>query len=307
MKFRLLVVLVLSGTAHADIVGGVDVRPMDPVSRSTVALYEPGPGGEGSLCTASVIGPHTAVTAAHCVSPGGSKPVLIFGNDVRSPQRELRPVSRVAVNPAWTKRQGSGMDQGDIALVKFGGGLPPDYQPVPMLQSDRELKKGKPVTLAGYGISDAREKSGAGILRKTKVRISSPRQGKSEMVLDQSRGRGACHGDSGGPAFVEQRGEPVLAGVTNRGYPNTAPDDCKHKVVYTKVSQYKPWIDQTEGQFEGDGRSEASRNTKAAKGRIRRRLPLGSRALAQVARASGHAPRRASHRKGQVSRRRLAH
>src|SRR5579859_6732513 len=100
MKLSLCLALALSSAhAQADIVGGVDIQPPDPVGRSTAALYEPGPGGEGALCTASIIGPHTAVTAAHCVDPRGRKPVMIFGDDVRSPQRELRPVSQVAVNP----------------------------------------------------------------------------------------------------------------------------------------------------------------------------------------------------------------
>jgi hypothetical protein len=181
------------------------------------------------------------------------------------------------------------MDQGDIALVKFKGGLPDDYSPVPMLGSDRGLKKGRTVTLAGYGISNTAQKSGAGILRKTRVRISEPRSGKSEMILDQSHGHGACHGDSGGPAFVRQGGREVLAGVTNRSYPNSAPDDCAHKVVYTKVSSYAPWIDRTERRFDGDktgaepaGGDEADRAMRAAKSRVRRRLPMGARSLAHL-------------------------
>jgi hypothetical protein len=287
MKLSLLFSLTLLSTlARADIVGGVDIQPQDPINASTAALYEPGPKGEGSLCTASVIGPHTAVTAAHCVSPGRTKPVVIFGNDIRSPQREVRPVSKVVVNPNWAKRRGTGMDQGDIALVKFTGGLPEDYHPVPMLQTDRALRKGRTVTLAGYGISNAAEKTGAGILRKTQVKIDGPRSGKSEMILDQTRGHGACHGDSGGPAFVRQRGQVILAGVTNRGYPDSAPDDCRHKVVYTKVSSYAPWIDRTERGF-GD-ETEADRAMRSAKSRIRRRMPLSSRNLTHLVRRVAH-------------------
>ena len=46
------------------------------------------------------------------------------------------------------------------------------------------------------------------------------------MILDQEDGSGACHGDSGGPAFFEKDGKTYLLGVTNRSYPDGAPDDC---------------------------------------------------------------------------------
>lgn len=138
------------------------------------------------------------------------------------------------------------MDQGDIALVRFPGGLPKGYQKIGIADSDKALKKGSATALAGYGISNARTKTGAGTLRKTTVRVSDLRKGKSEMILDQSHGHGACHGDSGGPAFVRYRGKSALAGVTNRSYPDGAADDCAHKVVYTKVSAYKDWIKRNE-------------------------------------------------------------
>jgi hypothetical protein len=271
MKFAMVAMSLISASAAgADIVGGVDVQKADPVRKSVAALYDPAPGGQGgALCTASLIGPNTAVTAAHCVTGAGtSKPVLIFGNDVRAPDREIRPVTQVAVNPAWKSHAGKGMDQGDIAVVKFGGQTPEGYYPVPLETTDSNLKKGGKVTLAGYGITNAQTKAGAGVLRKTHVKIANPRRGKSEMVLDQSHGRGACHGDSGGPAFVRSGRQTVLAGVTNRSYPNSAPDDCRHQVVYTKVSSYQPWIQSTESRM-----NEASRSMKAAKARLARRLP----------------------------------
>ena len=69
------------------------------------------------------------------------------------------------------------------------------------------------------------------------------------MIISQSHGQGACHGDSGGPAFIKRRGKIILAGVTNRSYPDHAPDDCAHNVVYTKVPAYRSWIRKTETAF----------------------------------------------------------
>jgi hypothetical protein len=250
MKTIFFTFLLLTTGAHAMIIGGVDMTAHDPIQRSTAAMYEPsGNGTGGALCTASVIGKNTALTAAHCVQNGGYAPVMIFGPNVRSPDSVQRPITGVAVNPNWKLKQGRGMDQGDIAVVKFDGGLPKGYQPAVLDSPENEIKKGDSAILAGYGVSNAKTHEGAGTLRKTTVSVAAVRKGKSEMIFDQSHGRGACHGDSGGPAYFQHGKKMVLGGVTNRSYPNTAADDCGHKVVYTKVSEYKPWIEKSEEEL----------------------------------------------------------
>ncbi len=248
-----------SAWARNYIVGGQDVGDLDPVRAATVGIFDPSPDGQsGSLCTGTLIRDNMAVTAAHCVPKGAARPVVIFGKDLHSPGAIHRQVEAVAVNPKWQTHQGKGMDQGDIALVKFDGGLPAGYKKVAAVTSDKEIQAGSEVTLAGYGISNAQTKTGAGRLRKTKVDVLDGRHGKSEMILDQSHGRGACHGDSGGPAFVNHGGKIELAGVTNRGYPDRAPDDCAHQVVYTKVPAYRPWIRSTEKKLDAQSPSPAS-------------------------------------------------
>ena len=174
--------------------------------------------------------------------PSGPNPVVMFGRNLQSSKTVQRQVTGYRINRRWPTHAGRGMDQGDISVVKFAGGLPKGYRPAAIPEND--IKAGQIVTLAGYGISNARTHTGAGRLRKTRVKVENPRPGKTEMILNQCKGHGACHGDSGGPAFMKRKRRDVLVGVTNRGYPNRAPDDCKHKVVYTKVAAYRPWIGQ---------------------------------------------------------------
>lgn len=250
MKSILLIGLLISGSSHALIIGGVDMTAQDPIQRSTAAMYEPsGNGTGGALCTASLISKNTALTAAHCVQKGAYAPVMIFGPNVRSPDSVHLPITGIAVNPTWQQKRGRGMDQGDIAVVKFQGKIPPGYKPAIMDSSRNEIKKGESVILAGYGVSNARTHEGAGVLRKTSVTVASVRKGKSEMIFDQSGGHGACHGDSGGPAYFKRGQKMILGGVTNRSYPNSAADDCAHKVVYTKVAAYRPWIEKSENEL----------------------------------------------------------
>lgn len=237
-----------ASTAHADIVGGEDVTNTDSARTSTVALYQKSRDGRGgALCTASLISKNIAVTAAHCLNQGAQDTVVLFGNDLHSKTLQKRAVTSAIVHPLWKDHAGHGMDEGDIALVKFSGSPPAGYHAIKMLNSDKKLLPYAEMEVAGYGITDAELKGGAGRLRKTRIKLLKPRTGKSEMILDQSKGHGACHGDSGGPAFVrDTSGKISLAGVTNRSYPAGARDDCRHQVVYTKVSAYKKWIAQGE-------------------------------------------------------------
>src|SRR5262249_46868113 len=208
-----------------------------------------------------------------------------------------RPVSSVRVNPQWRKSKGQGMDEGDIAVVNFQGGLPSGYQSVPMAKSDRALKKGKKTVLAGYGIDNPYARTGSGKLRKTRVSVADPRPGKHEMILDQSHGKGACHGDSGGPAFVGSGRRAVLAGVTNRSYPNGAPDDCHHQVVYTKVSSYRPWIEKSERDMRRRRpRSDLSLASRRGSGRMRARAPKARRMRSPRSARPRHLGRRAHRR-----------
>ena len=98
---------------------------------------------------------------------------------------------------------------------------------------------GEKIELAGYGISDASDNIGAGILRKTSVIVLNPKFSSTEIELDQSHGGGACHGDSGGPAYLMIKKHPYLFGITSRGE-----GQCDREVIYTKIAAYQKWFTQ---------------------------------------------------------------
>jgi secreted trypsin-like serine protease len=229
--------------AHADIVGGDDVSGQDPIAHSTVALYQQTRTG-GMLCSATLISKEYAVTAAHCVENGIDHMVVVFGKDIRSDVRGAVRVTHAEVARAWQEKHMDDEDLGDIAVIHLEGKLPRGFHRALLLPKKIKLQKGDSVILAGYGISNSKRGDGEGTLRRATVTVENPSLGKTEIVLDQRKGSGACHGDSGGPAFVERDGKLYLMGVTSRGYPMGAPDDCKHEVVYTQVNAYRKWISQ---------------------------------------------------------------
>lgn len=241
--------------SHAElkIVGGRAVGSSELEAKTTVALLTITPQGVGT-CTASILASDILVTAAHCVTDGFGRAYpakqlrIIFHTNVDLGIDDNRPATGVKVNPKWNGGSLNGKDQGDIAIVHFKGGLPSGYQSAKLLPSSQSLKKGESVTLAGYGVTQMTPfgGTGSGVLRKVdNVKISNPKFAKTEVLLDQRQGRGACHGDSGGPAFVKRNNVVYLWGVTNRGYPPTGPDDCKQYSIYTRIQGHASFVNQS--------------------------------------------------------------
>lgn len=224
-----------------EIVGGVSVADGDSIEKSVVALYQQGAMG-GALCSATLIGKDVALTAAHCVTGGTGGMVVIFGTDIRANAEDARRVLAAEVPALWKEPHHGDHDFGDIAVIRFEGSIPKGFRAARMAPKTLRMEKGDTVTLAGYGITSARSKSSAGVLRRTEVTVAEPEFGQTEMIFDQRDGTGACHGDSGGPAFVTHGKRSYLVGVTNRSYPDGAPDNCKEEVVYTRVMSYRAWI-----------------------------------------------------------------
>ncbi len=161
-----------------------------------------------------------------------------------------------------------GADNYDLAVIKIQGKIPADYQVANILKDESILKQGASVTLAGYGLTNVKKEQvdlkkypdldaaiasgqiactydkktcyiltqeNENILKKTDVTVISP-YGDTEVGLDQTQGKGACHGDSGGPAFINVGGVEYLWGVTSRGTGKDGIDDCSNYAIYTKIN-----------------------------------------------------------------------
>ena len=224
----------------AAIIGGQEATNQ-VYDASIVALYNT---AEGSLCTASLLSQSIAVTAAHCVGGQPSDLIVLFVKNINEKNPTVRQVSAYKTSPIWASRQSELTNNGDIAIVKFDGGLPAGYQPIQMLNKVSALSTGMTMTLAGFGTSDGVHGTGAGVLRFVDVTVQDANYSKSEILIDQTHGKGACHGDSGGPAYIQVNGQYLLAGVTSRGV-NDPKNDCSVASAYTSVAYYTSWITRT--------------------------------------------------------------
>jgi secreted trypsin-like serine protease len=265
-----------SGGDQDFIVGGTNVQAGDPVASSTVLIV-----GESEIinpktgkptidpktkqpqlgtyiCSGSIIANDTIVSAAHCVADDvnyptdPSKIVVIFNTTLpmSSPTQlnqndpSIHKISGYKFDPQWTGTQASlnGPDAHDLSVIRFEGGLPAGYAPATLLDPRTQLVAGEKVTIAGYGITSSKDQTGstAGTLRQVDVTLKGA-YGTTEEMIKDTKAKGSCNGDSGGPAFVTVNGQLYLWGATSRGA-----ESCAVSTIYTVITDFSDFISSSE-------------------------------------------------------------
>lgn len=177
-----------------------------------------------SLCTATLVGKKTVVTAAHCVSPGWSHTFTVGGQAYKS--------ASVHRHPKYNSYQLTY----DIAVVML--------QDAPSVQgaviNTTEPPVGTEITIVGYG-KTGEWNSDAGVKRMAKSTIAELTPTRIRIPASNSSAAGnICNGDSGGPSYAMVNGQEVHVGVHS-----TKSGSCGSGGHDTRVDTFADWISQT--------------------------------------------------------------
>lgn len=241
----------------SDIIGGDDVQAGDPIAASTVLIVGQENGGE-FICSGSLIAQNLVLTAAHCLgTTGKAKLAIAFRTDINGSGAVVAAKAQARPSDFVKNSEQSQVDWDDLAVLRLASDAPAGYAPAVILQDASAIQDGADVTLAGYGINvpvaPPNSDAGSGVLRKVDQVILKAQYGATEVLVSE-KDKGACHGDSGGPAFVAAAdGSLQLFGVTSRlteddpvvGSGANQAIACTVDMVYTSVLARAAWIQAT--------------------------------------------------------------
>ncbi|WP_413582127.1 S1 family peptidase [Bdellovibrio sp. HCB288] len=229
------------------IINGKSVDRDSTVANATVALMLADGDRIRTVCTGTLVSKDLVVTAGHCVEPiySGYEMVVSFGPETYTSKNEgdLREIDRAISYDYLTPPVGESHTRSinelrDVALIKLRTSAPKWAVPVPILGSEAGLRMGQSVLLAGFGRTNEFVSAMSTLLQSTHVDIVSVEDRK--ITVDQSKGTGACWGDSGGPAFLEtDRGLVVIGATSGSAYGSV---DCHTKVVYASLPGFKEFL-----------------------------------------------------------------
>lgn len=152
---------------------------------------------DGAGCTATIVGPHVIVTAAHCGNTGAESKFTYDGKDYSA---------KVTRSPLFPN-----LDH-DIAV----GIVTEEIVGVDPISVGGSATIGDDILLLGYGcINPGGGGGNDGILRAGESVITSFTG--FDMVSSTPSGAALCYGDSGGPAMTETDDGLRLLGINSKG------------------------------------------------------------------------------------------
>jgi hypothetical protein len=197
-------------------------------------LYQPGWG----MCTGTLVGSKSVLTAAHCISAGAAGLYVVAGRTVSVAgavsHREYREGTTLPGLPS----AGNGWIENDVALVYL---KQPAYGVAPIALANRTPGIGEPITLVGFGLAAADAKEWPPTKRRAENTVGN--SGEKFILYGKIGGlKGGpgniCPGDSGGPTLVVEEGEERIAGVHSMG----EQDLCGELGYDMAVPGYRAWI-----------------------------------------------------------------
>src|SRR6266508_2442943 len=195
------------------------------------------------FCGAALIRPNWVETAKHCVVDEAPSSMQVrVGSTNRTSGGTVARVSRIVLHPSGSS---------DVAVVQLATSVP--YQPIQIADA---VPVGSAIRLLGWGATcDPCNAPLPTILQQLDTTVlpdSRCGTGTPELCVSNVDGwRGACYGDSGGPAVIRVAGTWRLAGTTTAG---TTAICGQGPSIYMDSAAHRAWIDSVVGNPPPPGR-----------------------------------------------------
>ncbi len=205
------------------------------------------------VCSAALIAPTWALTAAHCVDRDGTQLTPADIEVVAGSEAVAVAVASIVVHPTW---DGVHLSRTvDLALIELAEAVTWPVLNVVDTATERQLIADRAVTrVSGYGVTEGLNDNPTEP-RFAVMRLDSARTCLDRFVgfddanflcgveLDGSDAR-SCSGDSGGPVTADVAGQQRLIGVSSFGVSGCTADA---PVGWSRVASATGWIDEVTG------------------------------------------------------------
>ncbi len=230
-----------SNQSDSAILGGQTVPQESDIAQSTVALGFYKNGKFKADCTGTVVSNDIILTAAHCVKSyemNDSDVIVYFGNEYKTYNESLeRSTISWIYHPGYEAVQDQNGQfltaYNDVAVVKIQGGIPSGFKPAALIGAEREIPTNSEIIIAGWGATSDDPIIYSSSLQSTTVTLS--KYWNTHLITDQRNQKGACFGDSGGPAYVYNKTHDLTVIGLTRG-PHDQVYNCSEFGEYTSIT-----------------------------------------------------------------------